>query len=109
MCGSASLLCKQDRPSVWWLGGMLGETGRWVMGPIRGSGDFLVYGSPSISSPNARFQSPWKDCRGGFSMHIIWSHMLMYVSRVVFRRIIAQVFLSGHVINFEIFLHFSVQ
>ena len=29
---------------------MLGETGRWVMGPIHGSGDFLAYGSPSISA-----------------------------------------------------------
>ncbi len=29
---------------------MLGETGRQVMGPIRGSGDFLAYGSPSISA-----------------------------------------------------------
>jgi hypothetical protein len=37
-------------------------------------------------------------------MHIIWSHMLMYVGRVVFRRIIAQIFLSGQVINFEIYL-----
>jgi hypothetical protein len=29
---------------------MLGATGRQVMGPIRGSGDFLAYGSPSISA-----------------------------------------------------------
>ena len=29
---------------------MLGETGRKVMGPIRGSGDFLAYGSSSISA-----------------------------------------------------------
>ncbi len=29
---------------------MLGETGRQVMGPIRGSGDFLAYVSPSISA-----------------------------------------------------------
>ena len=29
---------------------MLGETGRQVMGPIHGSGDFLAYGSPSISA-----------------------------------------------------------
>jgi hypothetical protein len=42
-------------------------------------------------------------------MNIIWAHMLMYIGRVVFRRIIAQVFLSGHVIKFEIFLRFAVQ
>ena len=29
---------------------MLGETGIWVVGPINGSGDFLAYGSPSISA-----------------------------------------------------------
>ncbi len=29
---------------------MLGETGRRVMSPIRDSGDFLAYGSPSISA-----------------------------------------------------------
>jgi hypothetical protein len=40
-------------------------------------------------------------------MHIIWSHMLIFVGCVVLRRIIAQVFLSGHVIKFEIFLRFS--
>ena len=32
---------------------MLGETGRQVMGPMRGSGDFLAYGSPSISADRA--------------------------------------------------------
>jgi hypothetical protein len=42
-------------------------------------------------------------------MHITWSHMLMYVGPVVFRRIIAHVFLSGHVIKFEVFLRFVVQ
>ncbi len=42
-------------------------------------------------------------------MHIIWLHILMYVGPVVFRRIIAQVFLSGHVIKFEIFLRFAIQ
>ena len=42
-------------------------------------------------------------------MHIIWAHMLMYIGHVVFRRIITQVFLSGHVIKFEIFLCFAVQ
>jgi hypothetical protein len=42
-------------------------------------------------------------------MNIIWAHIMMYIGRVVFRRIITQVFLSGHVINFEIFLCFSVQ
>ena len=35
--------------SVWWLG-MPGETGRQVMGLTHGSGDFLAYGSPSISA-----------------------------------------------------------
>jgi hypothetical protein len=49
VCRSDSLLCKQDWPSIWWLG-MFGETGRRVMDPIRGSGDFLAYGSPSISA-----------------------------------------------------------
>ena len=29
---------------------MLRETGRQVMGPICGSGEFLAYGSPSISA-----------------------------------------------------------
>jgi hypothetical protein len=42
-------------------------------------------------------------------MHIIRTNMLMNVSRVVFRRIIAHVFLSGLIIKFEILLSFSVQ
>ncbi len=51
VCGSDSLLCKQDWPGIRWLG-MLGETGRWVKGPIRGSGNFLAYGSPASASPS---------------------------------------------------------
>jgi hypothetical protein len=37
---------------------MLGETGKQVMGPIRGSGDFLAYGSPSISAKGRGLQAP---------------------------------------------------
>ena len=48
VCRSDSLLCKQDWPSIWWLG-MLGETDRRDVVPIRGSGDFLAYGSSSSS------------------------------------------------------------
>ncbi len=42
-------------------------------------------------------------------MHIIWTNMLMNVGRVVFRRIIAHVFLSGLIIKFEILLSCSIQ
>ncbi len=42
-------------------------------------------------------------------MHIIWSDMLMNVSRVVFRWIVAQVFLTGPIIKFEKFLCFAIQ
>ena len=40
---------------------MLGETGRQVMGPICGSGDFLAYGSPSISALPPRVEMPQID------------------------------------------------
>ncbi len=49
MCGSASLLSKQDWSSIRWLG-MLGETGRQEVAPIHGNGDFLAYGSPRVSA-----------------------------------------------------------
>ncbi len=42
-------------------------------------------------------------------MNIIWADMLMYVSHVVFRGIVAKVFLSGLIIKFEVFLHFAVK
>ncbi len=42
-------------------------------------------------------------------MHIIPSDMLMNVSRVVFRWIVAQVFLTGLIIKFEVFLCFAIQ
>ena len=42
-------------------------------------------------------------------MHIIRTNMLINVSRVVFRRIIAYVFLSGLIMKFEILLSFPVQ
>ena len=42
---------KPDLVRIQWLG-MLGETWRQVMGLICGSGDFLAYGSPSISAPS---------------------------------------------------------
>ena len=42
-------------------------------------------------------------------MHIIWTNMLMNVGCVVFRRIIAHVFLSGLIMKFEILLSFPVQ
>ena len=41
---------------------MLGETGRRVMGPIYGSGDFLAYGSPCISAIT-RFRNDIKEGR----------------------------------------------
>ncbi len=42
-------------------------------------------------------------------MHIIWTNMLMNVGHVVFRKIIAHVFLSGLIMKFEILLSFPVQ
>jgi hypothetical protein len=42
-------------------------------------------------------------------VNIIWADMLMYVSRVVFRRIGTQVFLSRLIVKFEVFLHFAVK
>jgi hypothetical protein len=42
-------------------------------------------------------------------MHIIRSNMLMCVSCVVFRGIIVQVFLTGLIIKFEVFLSFAIQ
>ncbi len=42
-------------------------------------------------------------------MHIIRSDMLMNVSRVVFRWIVAQVFLTRLIIKFEVFLCFAIQ
>jgi hypothetical protein len=42
-------------------------------------------------------------------MHIIQTNMLMNVGRVVFRRIITHVFLSGLIMKFEILLSFSIQ
>jgi hypothetical protein len=42
-------------------------------------------------------------------MHRIGSDMLMNVSRMVFRWIVAQVFLTGLIIKFEVFLCFAIQ
>jgi hypothetical protein len=42
-------------------------------------------------------------------MHIMRPDMLMNVSRVVFRWIVAQVFLTWLIINFEVFLCFAIQ
>ena len=42
-------------------------------------------------------------------MHIIWTNMSMNVSCVVFRRVIAHVFLSRLIMKFEIRLSFLVQ
>ncbi len=42
-------------------------------------------------------------------MNIIWADMLMYVGHVVFRGIVAQVFLSGLIVKFELFLRFAVK
>jgi hypothetical protein len=42
-------------------------------------------------------------------VNIIWADMLMYVGPVVFRGIVAQVFLSGLIVNFEVFLRFVVE
>ncbi len=47
---------------------MLGETGRWVIGPIRGSGDFLAYGSPSISAMGGGLNSSPHMGGGGISV-----------------------------------------
>ncbi len=40
-------------------------------------------------------------------MNIIWAYMLMYVGHVVFRGIVAQVFLFGFIVKIEVFLHFA--
>ena len=42
-------------------------------------------------------------------MHIIRSDVLMNFSRVVYRCIVAQVFLTGLIIKFEVFLCFAIQ
>ncbi len=42
-------------------------------------------------------------------MNIIWADMWMYAGHVVFRGIVAQVFLSGLMIKFDVFLHFTVK
>ncbi len=42
-------------------------------------------------------------------MHIIRSDVLMGVSRVLFRWIVAQVFLTRLIIKFEVFLCFAIQ
>jgi hypothetical protein len=42
-------------------------------------------------------------------MHIIQMNMLMNVGRVVFRRIITHVFLSGLIMKCEILLSFPIQ
>ena len=64
---------------------MLGETGRQVMGPIRGSGDFLAYGSPSISAvshilsvlPSIFADNVMIDCRDlEWRLHIVLNEML---------------------------------
>ncbi len=42
-------------------------------------------------------------------MHIIWPDMLVYVCCVVFRWIVAQIFLTGLIIKLEVLLCFSIQ
>ncbi len=42
-------------------------------------------------------------------MNIIWSDMLVYVGHVVFRGIIAQVFLSGLIVKREVLLSFPIK
>jgi hypothetical protein len=42
-------------------------------------------------------------------VNIIWSDMLVYVSHVVFRGIIAQVFLPGLIVKFEVLLSFPIK
>ena len=42
-------------------------------------------------------------------MNIIWADLLMYVGRVVFRGIIAQVFLPGLIVKFELLLLFAIK
>ncbi len=42
-------------------------------------------------------------------MNIIWSDMLVYVSHFVFSGIIAQVFLSGLIVKFEVLLSFPIK
>jgi hypothetical protein len=75
-------------------------------------GELLATWVPKdFSTPlmNARLKGPWEDCRGLVSMHIIWSDMLINVSRVVFRWIVAQVFLTRLIIKFELFLCLAIQ
>ncbi len=42
-------------------------------------------------------------------MHILWLDMLVYVCCVVFRWIVAQVFLPGLIIKLEVMLCFTIQ
>ena len=42
-------------------------------------------------------------------MNIIWEDMLMYVSHVVFRGIITEIFLLGLIVKFEVLLHLAIK
>ncbi len=42
-------------------------------------------------------------------MNIIWADMLMYVGHVVFTGIIAEVFLPGLIVKFEVLLRFAIK
>ncbi len=42
-------------------------------------------------------------------MNIMWADMLMYVGCVVFRGMVAQIFLPGLIVKFEVFLRFAVE
>jgi hypothetical protein len=61
--GSAVLLSIRDWPSIRWLGA-LGETARRGMVPIRGNGDFLLYGSPRVSANAALYPNEKQHTQG---------------------------------------------
>ncbi len=63
----------------------------------------------STPLPNAGLEGPREKCWRLVFVNIIWVDMLMCVGRVVFRRIIAQVFLPGLIVKFELLLRFAVE
>jgi hypothetical protein len=58
---------------------------------------------------NAGLYDPGKESRGLVGMYIIWPVMLVNVCCVVFRWIIAQVFLTLLIFKLEVLLCFSIQ
>ncbi len=59
--------------------------------------------------PNAGLEGPREKCWRFVCVNITWADMLMYVDCVVFRGIIAKVFLPGLIVKFDVLLSFAVK